>query len=110
MLNGYILNILDTNIPTNNRHQFRNALEIYHKWDPKGKGFITDGKVARFSITTLYETPTHTNSYYQVAFHKISAIHLFEKNTDDATIGVVSNKFISILCEYKHTWSDTGRT
>ena len=61
---------------------------------------------AWFSITALYEITTHTDSYYQVAFHNLSAIKLFDKNSDNATIGIVLNKFISNLRKYEHaSWT-----
>ena len=59
-----------------------------------------------FDIATLYETTNHTYSYSQFTFHKLSVIKFFDKNTDDATIGVVFNKFITVLREYEHV----GRT
>ena len=59
-----------------------------------------------FAITTIYETTTHTDSYHQVAIYKLSAIRLFKKNPDNATIGVVFKKIIAALCEYEHS----GRT
>ena len=102
MANGYIFKILDFNILTSNSHQCQNALERYQKWDPKDGGFITDGRGAWFTITELYETTTHTYYYRQVAFHKLSDIKFFDKNTYDTTIGVVFNKFIAALREYKY--------
>ena len=98
----YIFKILDLNISTSNIHQFQNALGRSHKWDPKGKGFITDGRGVCFSITALYETTKHTDSYCQVAFHKLSNIKFLKKNPDDATIVIVFNKFIYDLHEYEH--------
>ena len=50
----------------------------------------------------MYETTTDTYSYHQFAFHKLSAIKLFDKNTDDATVGAVFNKFVVALRKYKH--------
>ena len=49
---------------------------------------------------------TNTYSYFQVAFHKLSAIKFFVKNPDDATIGVFFKNFIVALHKYEHA----GRT
>ena len=103
---GYNFKIIDLNIPTSNSQKFQNTLERFHKRDPEGEVFITDGRRAWFAITESYKTTTHTYSYHQVAFHKISAIKSSKKNPYDAIIDAVFNKLISILLEYKHA----GRT
>ena len=90
---------MDLNILESNSHQLWNALEQHQKQDHKGKGFITDAREAWFCINTLNETTTHIYSYHQVTLHKLSDINLFDKNPDDATIGVVFNKLISVLQE-----------
>ena len=100
LIDNYIFKILDFNTPTINSHQFQNALKRFHKRDPKVEGFITDGRGLWFDIATLYETTNHTYSYSQFEFHKLSVIKFFETNTDDATVGVDFNKFISALRKY----------
>ena len=102
MADGYIFNILDLNTPKRNSHKFRNALECFHKRYPKHEGFITDGSGMWFAINDLYETTTHTDYYCQVTFHNLSVIKNFDKNPDNAAIGVVFNKFIAAICEHKH--------
>ena len=67
-----------------------------------GGGFINYGRRPWFAITTIYETTTHTDSYCQVALHKISSIKLFYKSLDGATISVVFDKFIYDLREYEY--------
>ena len=44
---------------------------------------------------------THKYSYWYVAFHKLSSIKLFNKNTDAASISAVFNKLIADLREYE---------
>ena len=94
--------ILDINISIVNIHQYRNSLNQKGKWYPKGKVFITDGWGVWFAITTLYEKTNHIDSYWQVAFHKISAIKFFDKNIDKAIIDVVFNNFNASIRKYNH--------
>ena len=56
-----------------------------------------------FSITTLYETKNHIDSYCQVALHKLTSINILDKNPNDATISIVFNNFIAALCDYGYT-------
>ena len=100
--NEYIFKVIDLNMPASSIHQFRNALERFCKRDQKGKGFITNGWRAWFSISSLYENTTHIYSYHQVAFHKLSSIKSFNKIPDDVTINIVFNKFVDSLSEYKY--------
>ena len=102
MVYGYIFKIPDLNITPSNSHQWQNALRRFRKRYPKSNGFITDEHGEYFSITDLYETTTHTDSYRQDALHKLFAIKIFDKNPDNATIGVVFNKFIATLLKQKH--------
>ena len=103
LADGYILKTLDLNIPTSDIHQCSNALGIFRNRDPNGEGFITNGRGVWFYITALYETTTHTDSYRQVAFHKLSSINFFNKNLDGAMISIVFNKSISDLCDYEYS-------
>ena len=100
---GCIFNILDLNLPTRNSHQCSNSLERFFNRGTNGEVFITDGRGACFSNTHLYDTTTHINSYFQVAFHKLASIQLFDKNPDGATIIIVSENFISALHDYEYT-------
>ena len=102
----YIFNILDLNIPKSESCQFQNNPERVRKRDPNGEILITDSHISWFAITAPYETTTHTDSYLQVAFHKLASIKFFDKNSNGAMIGIVFNKFIAILRDYKYA----GRT
>ena len=86
----YLFKILDLNIPTSDSHQCQNALKHFRKRDPNGEVFITDRHGAWFSITDIYDTTTHSNSYRQFAIHKLASIIFFHKNIDDATISIFS--------------------
>ena len=79
LADGYIFKILDLNLPTSNSHQWRNALKRFHNRDKNEEVFITYGRGVWFSITALYETTTHINSYRQVAFHKLASINVLIK-------------------------------
>ena len=107
LADGYILNILDLNIPKSDSYQCQNALEQLLKRDPNGEGLSTDVCVSLFAINDLYETTTNTNYYNQVAFHKLAPIKLFDKNPNDAMISIVFDNFIATLCDYEYAGYNT---
>ena len=79
-----------------------NSIECFCHRDLNGEVFTTNGRGAWFSITYLYDTTTHMDSYHQVKSHNLASIKFFDKNPDDATISIVFNKFITTLCDYKY--------
>ena len=71
--------------------------------NPNGGSLTVYSRIACFSITALYETTNHTDSYRQVAFHKIDSVKFFNKNPNDAMIIIVFYKFIATLRDYEYT-------
>ena len=69
----------------------------FFKMDPNEEGLITNGCEEWFTITAIYETTTHTDSYRQNEFHKLASIKFFNKTPYDATIIIFFNKFIAAL-------------
>ena len=103
LVNGYIFKILNLNIPTSESYQCRNTLKWFCKRDPNGKVFNIDGRREWFTITAFYNNTTNTNSYLEVAFHKLSSIKFFGKTLIDETISIVFNKFIATLRDYEYS-------
>ena len=56
-----------------------------------------------FSITTIYDITTHTDSYHQVEYHKLSYIKFSNNPPNESTISIVFNKFIATLRDYEYT-------
>ena len=59
------------------------------------------------SITALYETTTHTDTYCQLAFHKLASIKFFDKKPNDDIISIVFKKFMATLREYEYAGQTT---
>ena len=71
--------------------------------NPNGGSLTADSRVAWFSETAIYETTTHTDSYHQVAFHKLDSVKFFDKNLNDAMISIVFYTFIATLPDYEYS-------